>query len=45
MGKDDNVKWIDIGEKMTKNLLKNNKKNMEILIATHILLHNLLNQF
>jgi|TARA_Y200000002_G_scaffold254048_1_gene210581 hypothetical protein len=26
MGKDDNVKWIDIGEKMTKNLLKNKQK-------------------
>ena len=23
---DDNVKWIDIGEKMTKNLLKNKQK-------------------
>ena len=26
MGRDDNVKWIDIGEKMTKNLLKNKQK-------------------
>ena len=26
MGKEDNVKWIDIGEKMTKNLLKNKQK-------------------
>ncbi len=26
MSKDDNIQWIDIGEKMTKNMLKNKQK-------------------
>ena len=33
MGKDDNIKWIDLGTKLTKELLKENKKNMETLKA------------
>ena len=41
---DDNVKWIDIGEKMVKQMLEK-KKNMVALITTHILLQTLFNQY
>ena len=30
---DDNIKWIDIGEKMTKQMLEKKQKNMETLIT------------
>ena len=33
MGKDDNIKWIDVGKTDKRTIKEENKKNMGILIA------------